>query len=571
MNVVAKKNNSRDRHTEASFVGLTPKRIVFIAIVVGIALRLIHYLLDRSLWIDEAFVALNLIERPFDELLEPLKYNQAAPVGFLWITKLLMLGLGDNEYVLRLFPFLSAIAALFLFYWVAKWFSTLPVLAIAISLFALSDRAIYYAAELKQYSSDITLALAAYCLAIALYQKPPNIYRSALVAILGAIFIWISHPVVFVLAGTGSTLLVLALLEKNFNKIKQYIAVFFVWLVSFIAFYQISLTKLISNDALQSSWGGSHDSFMPFPPTNSVEAKWFIDKFFEIFDYPVGIHLSGIAALAFIFGCVTLFKEQRAKLFIVLTPVLFTAIASGLHKYPFKGQLLLFIIPAVLLVVAEGAMEIVRVTRPKHQLLGVAFVALLFFYPVYYAALNLNDPDRYPAFEYQRVREDIKPVLDYVEENYRSGDRIYVYYAAQYAVKYYLDRYSFADLQQGEPVLASTPENWFEPVLPSYPPKLIVGEYSRDDWQTFIEELRQLQKSDKPNGQGDSPDRRKTTSDAEVSRASRRVWLIFAHAVDRRSELDEEDVFLGFANTLGKQIDSYQGVEAAAYLYDFSP
>ena len=544
MNISFKKYHTVfNKYTELLSTKLTPQRIAFIAIVIGIALRLIHYLLDRSLWKDEALVALNLIERPFDELLEPLKYNQAAPVGFLAITKLLMLAFGDNEYVLRLFPFLSAIVALFLFYRVAKWFDSLPVLAVAVSLFALSDRAIYYCAELKQYSSDITLALAAYCLAIEL-KKPTNIYRSASIAILGAIFIWISHPVVFVLAGTGSTLLVSAWLEKNIGKIKQYIAVFGVWLLSFIAFYQISLTKLISNDDLQSSWGGAHDSFMPFPPTNSVEAKWFVDKFFEIFDYPVGIHLAGIAALAFIFGCVTLFKHKE-KLFIILSPVLFTTIASGLHKYPFKGQLLLFIIPAILLIVAKGAIEIAKVTRPKHKLLGIAFIALLFFYPVYYVALNLNDPNRYPAFEYQRVREDIKPILDYVEENYRPGDSIYVYYAAQYAVKYYLDRYSFAELQQGEPVLAPPPPNWFEPVLPSYPPGLITGKYSRDDWGIFIDELRQFQESD-------------------------RVWLIFSHAVDRRSDLDEEDVFLGFADTLGTQIDRYQGVEAAAYLYDFS-
>jgi hypothetical protein len=523
---------------------ITAKNIAFIAIIVGLSLRLVHYLLDRSLWIDEAFVALNILDRSFIELFYPLKYNQAAPVGFLVITKLFTLIFGENEYVLRLFPFLSAIVALFLFYRVAKWFGTLPVVAVALGLFALCDRAIYYCAELKQYSSDITLALATYCLAIELQKKQLNIFSLALIAVLGAIFIWISHPVVFVMAGTGSTLLISAYINKDFNKIKQYIAVFGIWLISFVAFYQISLTKLISNDALQDSWGGSHDSFMPFPPTNLSEAKWFVENFFEIFDYPVGIHLTGIAALAFVFGCSSLFKKHRVKLFIVLSPILFTAIASGLHRYPFKGQLLLFAVPAIILMVAEGTIATIEVTQPN-KLLSIAFVALLFFYPVYFAALNLNDPTQYPAFEYQRVREDIKPVLNYVEKNHRSQDTIYIYYAAQYAVKYYLDRYNFADLKQGEPVLASS-QNWFEPALPSYPPKLIVGKYSRDDWQIFIDELRQLQ-------------------------GKERVWLIFAHAVDRRSQLDEEDVFLGFANTLGVEIDRYQSVEAAAYLYDFNP
>lgn len=523
--------------------GITAKRVAFIAIVVGIALRLIHYLLDRSLWIDEAFVALNINERSLGELLDPLKYNQAAPVGFLAITKSVVLVLGNNEYWLRLFPFISAIVALFLFYRVAKWFGS-PILAISLSLFALSDRAIYYSAELKQYSSDIMLALGVYCLAIALQRERLSLARLAAIAILGAIFIWFSHPVVFVMAGTGITLLVSAYHRQDITRVKQYLGVFAVWLLSFVAFYQISLTRLINNDALQSSWGGGHDSFMPLPPTSLPEAKWFVEKFFELFDYPVGIHLTGIAALAFIVGCVALWRDRREKLSLLLLPIIVTALASGLHKYPFKGQLLLFIIPSILLVVAEGTANIIEATRPKLQFLGVLFTVLLFFYPVYYAVLNLNNPDKYPAFEYQRVREDIKPVLDYVEQNYQAGDVVYVYYAAQYAVKYYLDRYDFIDTST-EPRIAPTPPDWFEPALPSYPPQLIVGRYSRDDWQIFLGELQQLQ--------GNS-----------------RVWLIFAHAVDRRSPLDEEDAFLELANSMGTQLDRYLGVEAAAYLYDFS-
>lgn len=531
-------------YSKRLLTGVTSKRVAFIAIAIGIGLRLIHYLLDRSLWIDEAFVALNIQERSLLELLDPLKYNQAAPVGFLAITKSIALLGGENEYLLRLFPFISAIVALLLFYRVAKWFGSLLVLAISLSLFALCDRAIYYSAELKQYSSDIMFALAIYCLAIALQKERLNFTVLASAAILGGIFIWFSHPAVFVLAGTGSTLLVSACWRKDLVKVKQYLAVFGVWLLSFIAFYQISLTRLINNDALQSSWGGAHDSFMPFPPTSLPEAKWFVDKFFEIFNYPVGIYLTGIAAFAFIVGCAVLFQERKDKLFILLSPIVVTALASGLHKYPFKGQLLLFIIPAMLLIIAEGTSNIIEATRPKFKFLGIAFAVLLFFYPVYYAVLNLNNPYKYPAFEYQRVREDIKPVLNYVEQNYQAEDVVYVYYAAQYALKYYLDRYDFIDTST-EPRLAPTPQNWFEPVLPSYPPQLIVGQYSREDWQIFLNELRQL-------------------------KGNNRVWLIFAHAVDRRSPLDEEDAFLEIANTLGVQHDRYQGVEAAAYLYDFS-
>jgi hypothetical protein len=54
-------------------------------ILLGAVLRLRQYLLNRSLWADEASLAVNLVNRSFGELTELLDYHQAAPVGFLFI------------------------------------------------------------------------------------------------------------------------------------------------------------------------------------------------------------------------------------------------------------------------------------------------------------------------------------------------------------------------------------------------------------------------------------------------------------------------------------------------------
>ena len=54
--------------------------IVWIIIGLGIFLRLFQYLHNRSLWLDEASLALNLIEKTFSELLQPLDYGQMARV-----------------------------------------------------------------------------------------------------------------------------------------------------------------------------------------------------------------------------------------------------------------------------------------------------------------------------------------------------------------------------------------------------------------------------------------------------------------------------------------------------------
>src|SRR5690606_12042987 len=66
----------------------TPWFLSMLVVVLGIVLRLRQYFANRSLWVDEASLALNIINRSFGGLTQPLDYNQGAPVGFLFIEKL---------------------------------------------------------------------------------------------------------------------------------------------------------------------------------------------------------------------------------------------------------------------------------------------------------------------------------------------------------------------------------------------------------------------------------------------------------------------------------------------------
>ena len=81
-----------------------PERIGWLLVAVGIILRIRQYLANRSLWGDETSLAVNIVSRSFIGLTEPLGFHQAAPVGFLFIEKILILLFGNTEYILRLFP-----------------------------------------------------------------------------------------------------------------------------------------------------------------------------------------------------------------------------------------------------------------------------------------------------------------------------------------------------------------------------------------------------------------------------------------------------------------------------------
>ena len=85
-----------------AFATYLPAFLTALAVVCGIALRLIAFTADCSLWIDEAMLALNIVGRTPTQLFEPLGHNQGAPVGFLLVCKASVSLFGANEFALRL-------------------------------------------------------------------------------------------------------------------------------------------------------------------------------------------------------------------------------------------------------------------------------------------------------------------------------------------------------------------------------------------------------------------------------------------------------------------------------------
>lgn len=143
---------------------------IAIILLAGFILRIRQYLTGRSLWVDEAMLALNIVDRSWVGLLKPLDYDQGAPIGFLLVEKIFNLLLSRNEFALRLFPLLVGLASLWMFYLLLRHFTSGPGLLITLALFALNPRLIYYSSEVKQYIVDVAATITLLLIAARLFD-----------------------------------------------------------------------------------------------------------------------------------------------------------------------------------------------------------------------------------------------------------------------------------------------------------------------------------------------------------------------------------------------------------------
>ena len=426
-----KLSDLKERLSQGVSILPAPDKLARLVICVGIILRLVRYLSNRSLWLDEAMLAINITERSFPELLQPLDYEQKSPVGFLFLEKLAVQVFGNSEYALRFFPLLAGIISLFLFHLLARRIVGPRSALVALGLFAVLEPLVYFSSEAKHYSSDVTIALLILFVALRLRTGRPDASSIALCGVVGAASIWFSYPSIFVLGGVALSLTLFKLAERDWANISRLSFAYMLWALSLSAFYLVSIRRMTNTEEQLRYF---RRSFMPLPPLSLSEAKWFISTFFSIFYDPVGFTFAGIGAFTFLVGCVSLYLEKRREFLILLSPALFTLAASGLEQYPFEGRLILFLVPSILILIAAGVEHIRVSTRRGSAVIGIILVGLLFCHPVFKAASSLTKP---------RARQEIKPVLSYIRDHQQAGDGLYVSQASQPAFSYYAERFGF--------------------------------------------------------------------------------------------------------------------------------
>src|SRR5262249_9948238 len=95
------------------------RRWATLLVILGVTFRVVQYLWNRPLWLDERSLGGNIEVQSLAALTGPLGGDQVAPLGFLFVEKVVGLVFGYSPYALRLFPLICGVAALFLMWSVA--------------------------------------------------------------------------------------------------------------------------------------------------------------------------------------------------------------------------------------------------------------------------------------------------------------------------------------------------------------------------------------------------------------------------------------------------------------------
>lgn len=541
-------------HQAARFrPAVTFRCVAYTALLIGVVLRLAQYAANRSLAIDETLLSINIMSRSFRGLLETLNYTQAAPIGFLETQKAITEFFGDSEYAFRLFPLIASILALGLMFRVTSTLLNGPTALLALVFFALLDPLIAYGSTAKPYGIDVAAVLLLYVAYLSVPEIPTS--RDLLrVGAAGILAVWFSFPAAVVLAIIGVLIGLRVVLRRSWSCARLLALICGTWVISFTIDFLLERPSLLRVRGAFESDPSSFDAIHLHSGTSEfldeVTARF---RFFfgledmatgepvfpEILHLPNSVNIGVTVAVGLLAVIGLLFAlVRRPDVGVLLAgPAGLILLAGQLHLYPLVSRTLLFLMPAVALCIGFGA-KVVLSLRPR-MLRGLVSTVMLV--PTLVAVATLS------SFHlvHPRSNEEMKSVLQLLDRRQRSGDSLYVYYGAQYAIRYYSDcGCSGTPLQSRWRIKTAPLETGrWPPAIRSNPPRVVVGSQVYLTDEQVRRDLGQL-------------------------RGRPRVWLVFAEI---RPELRARA--LRAIDNLGRRIDSFDAAgppdsHASLFLYD---
>jgi len=172
--------------------------IIAVVVTFGVVFRIIG--IDRSIWIDEAWVANSVTAGSLAGMFRYDAWLQTSPPLFLLLVRVTVDIFGLTPSVFRLIPLLFGLVAVVCMFVLTRRV-LLPRYALpAWTLFVLSPVAIDYSKALKQYSGELA-ASTAIVLVCVLYLQRPTARRFWMLVAIAAVGLLMAYPVTFLLPG----------------------------------------------------------------------------------------------------------------------------------------------------------------------------------------------------------------------------------------------------------------------------------------------------------------------------------------------------------------------------------
>ena len=475
----------------------------------GVGARLWQYAANPSLYLDELAVARNILDRPLGRLLaEPLAYDQVAPAGFLLGEKLVVLALGGGERALRLLPLGAGIAALGLFYALAGRVLRGWGWPVAVALFALAVPLVRDGTQVKQYSLDVVAMIVVLTAAVG-WRVRRTMASAGLLCVAGAAGLCVSHAAVLGLAAVGLALTGCVLGERDRAAARVVLWVDLLWALLAAGAVVATLRNVspATQVYLRAYW---RDGFMPLG-VNGL--RWLWSNLVDLFGVTLRYAAPRVFVVVGCLGAMSLWRRRKDVVLLAVMPLLVAFVAAAAHLYPFRGRLTLFLLPSILLLVAEGG-EWLR-ERLTHRWTMAGYAGLLLLVLPAVRAIWRFPPAYRP--------DDVRPVLAVLRARWQPGDVAYTYFASWQAIAFYAPKYGFG-----------ADAFW-------------IGGCHRLEPRAYLRELDRF-------------------------RGRSRMWVFFTHAV-----YGERRMLLRYLNAIGIRRDAIpgdlglsEGKRASAFLYDLS-
>ncbi len=397
--------------------------ILYSFIGLGVGIRVFQFIYNRSLWYDEATLALNIIEKDFVQLTSPLYYNQVAPILYLYLQKALTLLLGEHDFVLRISSLIGGIAFLYFSYLLSKRFLQQTGALLTTAILAMSYPLVYYSTEAKPYMLDALtfVILFLFYLKIKEHRKW-KIYFS----IAGVVAIWVSFPSIFALASIG----LLSFVDQPIPKLTlkkgiKILGLHLPWVISFLLNYYFIIHGHSNANQMISFW---EQHFMPslFPLDNFLiwNAKHFAQFFYIILGF--GKWISVLCICFFLLAIYQIIKKKDYKIFLFCFPLVLHLGLSYFYIYPFAERLVLYSAFSIAFLIAYGS-EYINNCRLKS--LAISLITILIINLVFVTIKKLPIE-----------REEAKLAIKILNKKVEPKDNIYVYYGAVPALKFYRNK-----------------------------------------------------------------------------------------------------------------------------------